>query len=92
MSKFSIFDDCKIESVESLDGRPDAPRPRMQIETVFRGGSDPEIDVPIAIYIVLDGKRIAYRGRQFDAPAWIPTDPSVKGFLEYDAPGLGGVQ
>jgi hypothetical protein len=37
MSKFSIFDDCKIESVESLDGR---------------GGSDPEIDVPIAIYIV----------------------------------------
>jgi hypothetical protein len=61
--KFSIFENCNIIAVESLDGSPlsEAPHIRVQIESVYYKGDDPETDAPVAMYILIDGKRMAKR-------------------------------
>jgi hypothetical protein len=64
--QYSVFDDCEVHCDD-----PNAPPMRMQIETLFKGRRK----VPVAMYIVIDGRRVAYRGRQFDSPAWISMDP-----------------
>jgi hypothetical protein len=70
--KFSIFDD--MESVLTTDirtGKIVYNPSRMQVEFVYYEGADPEKSVPTAIYIVIDGERIARRGREGGIPAWV---------------------
>jgi hypothetical protein len=64
-AKFSVFHECTIVEVENLDpALPDEPpETQMQIESVYYEGDDPEDGktAPIAMYIVVDGKRMAKR-------------------------------
>jgi hypothetical protein len=70
---YSLFDDCFVMPVEGL------PTPRMQVEAVYQSKKAAERDeVPIALYLVCDGERVAYRGQdERGAAAWIPTGNSV---------------
>ena len=63
----SVFEDA--ENVTCDD--PAGPSIKMQIETVYKGRR------PVALYMVVDGKRVAYRGRQHGEPAWISMVPYV---------------
>lgn len=58
---------------------------RMQVECVFRGKRI------VALYVVVDGERIASRGRKgdppYDYPAWIPLRDDVVFHDGLDAPG-----
>jgi hypothetical protein len=60
----------------------------MRIEAVYRGRRR----TPVAMYIVMDGERVAYRGRHGGVPAWI----SMKGggifSIAIDAPGSETLQ
>jgi hypothetical protein len=61
-----------------LDGRPltaeeesgAEPPPKMQVECVFGRHRSPE--VPMAIYLVIDDRRVASRGQKYGQPTWIP--------------------
>jgi hypothetical protein len=77
MSKLrSEFHDCDVVC-EAMDGSPveDAPQPpsKVQMECVFKG----KRRVPVAMYWVVDGVRVAYRGRNEFGPTWIPMQPNV---------------
>jgi hypothetical protein len=92
---FSVFDD--IESVLTTNIRtgelaPDGAVGRMQVECVFHEGQNPEKATPIAIYIVLDGSRVAYRGREGGIPAWISMKEDVVFHNGVDAPGSQALQ
>ena len=92
---FSTFDD--IERVTVSNKRTGEPAPddamgRMQVECVFYEGKDPEKATPIAIYIVMNGARIAYRGREGGIPAWIAMKDGVVFHNGIDAPGSDAVQ
>ena len=69
MSKLrSVFDDC--EGVVLADTGASGQRfprgePKVQVECVFDGRQI------VAAYVVFNGERIAYRGRQGGIPAWI---------------------
>jgi hypothetical protein len=88
MSKLrSVFSDMEsVEAISIATGEPchDAPPMRMQVECVYKGRRI------VAIYIVADGERIAYRGRKGDYPydyrAWIPMRDDVL-FHNGNAPG-----
>jgi hypothetical protein len=74
-----------IETGEVVDGVG-----RMQVECVFKGRRI------VAMYIVVDGERIASRGRKgvepYDYPAWIPMRDDVVFHDGVDAPGSDVVQ
>ena len=77
MSKLrSEFHDCE-GVIEKIDGSPiaegeDAPTPsKVQVECVFKGRR------PVAMYWVIDGVRVAYRGRNEWGPTWLPMLPNV---------------
>jgi hypothetical protein len=94
---FSTFDDMEsVLTTEIKTGKIVHNPSRMQVEAVFYEGKDPEKATPIAIYIVLDGERIAYRGREgkppYDYPAWIPLKDDVVFHNGIDAPGSDAVQ
>ena len=58
-------------------GEPAPNEGRMQVEFVYYEGKDPEKATPIQIYVVVDGERIAYRGREGGIPAWISMGEAV---------------
>jgi hypothetical protein len=90
---FSTFGD--MESVLTTDikiGKIVHNPSRMQVEAVFYQGKDPEKATPIAMYIVVDGERIAYRGREGGMPAWIPMKDGVVFHNGIDAPGSEAIQ
>ena len=92
---FSVFDD--MESVLTTNIRTGEPAPdgavgRMQVECVFHEGKNPEKATPIAIYIVMNGERIAYRGREGGIPAWVSMKDDVVFHNGIDAPGSDAVQ
>jgi hypothetical protein len=62
----------------------------MKVETVFKGRRI------VAMYIVMNGERIAYRGREgkppYDYPAWISMKDDVVFHNGIDAPGSDAVQ
>ena len=92
---FSVFDDPEWVSVSNIrtgEPAPDAAVGRMQVECVYYEGKDPEKATPIAIYIVLDGARIAYRGREGGMPAWISMKDDVVFHNGIDAPGSEALQ
>jgi hypothetical protein len=63
---------------------------RLQMEAVYRGKRI------VAMYVVANGERIAYRGREgkppYDYPAWIPMKEGVVFHNGIDAPGSGSLQ
>ena len=92
---FSVFDDMERVSVSNIrtgEPAPDTAVGRMQVECVFYEGKDPEKATPIAIYIVIDGARIAYRGREGGIPAWISMKEDVVFHNGIDAPGSEALQ
>ena len=87
------FDD--MESVLTTDiqtGKIVDDPGRMQIEAVYYEGKDPGRATPIAMYIVIDGERIAYRGREDGMPAWIPMKEGVVFHNGIDTPGSDALQ
>ena len=92
---FSVFDDPEWVTVSNIrTGEPalgDAMG-RMQVEFVYYEGKDPEKATPIAIYVVLDGERIAYRGREGGVPAWVSMKDDVVFHSGIAAPGSDAVQ
>ena len=92
---FSVFDD--MESVLTTNIRTGEPAPddamgRMHVEAVYYEGKDPERAIPIAIYIVMNGARIAYRGREGGISAWVSMKDDVVFHNGIDAPGSDAVQ
>lgn len=85
MSKLrSVFDDC--EGVVLADTGASGQRfprgePKVQVERVFDGRQI------VAAYVVFNGERIAYRGRQGGIPAWISMREDVVFHNGIDAPG-----
>lgn len=81
MSKLqSVFSDVEIEAVEKIDGSPltqeekaelEYAGPKVQVETVFKGKPS-ERKCPVAMYWVINGVRMAYRGRNEFGPTWLP--------------------
>ena len=63
----------------------EGPFADMKVETVFKGRRI------VAIYIVMNGERIAYRGREgnppYDYPAWVSMKDDVVFHNGIDAPG-----
>ena len=58
----------------------------VQLEAVYYEGKGPNRATSIAVYIVINGERIAYRGREGGIPAWISMGEAV--FRNgVDAPG-----
>jgi hypothetical protein len=87
----------EMESVSTQDIKTgkfavndEGPFADMKVETVFKGRRI------VAIYIVMNGERIAYRGREgnppYDYPAWIPMKDDVVFHNGIDAPGSDAVQ
>jgi hypothetical protein len=60
----------------------DGPSIPMQLEAVFEGRRK----VPVELYLVLDGERVAYRGMQHGAMQWIPRGGKIIAVLD----GVGG--
>ena len=92
---FSVFDDPEWVTVSNKptgEPAPDDAVGRMQVEFVYYEGKDPEKATPIAIYVVLDGERIAYRGREGGVPAWVSMKDDVVFHSGVDAPGSDAVQ
>jgi hypothetical protein len=92
---FSVFDVPEWVSVANIrtgEPAPDGAMGRMQVECVYYEGKDPEKATPIAIYVVLDGERVAYRGRQGGVPAWVSMKDDVVFHNGIDAPGSDAVQ
>ena len=92
---FSIFDDMESVTVSNkLTGEPapDDAMGRMQVECVFHEGKDPEKATPIAIYVVMNGECIAYRGREGGTPAWISMKDYVAFHNGTNAPGSEALQ
>jgi hypothetical protein len=62
----------------------------MKVETVFKGSRI------VAMFIVMNGERIAYRGREgkspYDYPAWIPMRDDVVFHNGIDGPGSEALQ
>ena len=71
---------------------PDTTLGRLQVESVFYEGKDPEKATPIAIYIVMNGERIAYRGREGGIPAWVSMRDDVAFHNGIGAPGSEALQ
>jgi hypothetical protein len=87
----SEFADCEITETWRANGEPlaagESPPPmRLQCETVYRGRK------VIAIYIVANGERVAYRGRQGGMPAGVSMKDGVGFHNGIDAPGSDAVQ
>jgi hypothetical protein len=82
---FSIFDDSEWVSPDTTGGR-------LQVECVYYEGEDPEKATPIAIYVVFDGERVAYRGREGGMPAWVSMKDGVVFHYGIDAPGSDALQ
>jgi hypothetical protein len=76
----------EFEDYECCYDDPNAPPIRMQVEAVFRGGRR----TPVAIFIVVGGERIAYRGRLGGMPAWISMKDDV--VFALSAPGSETLQ
>ena len=92
---FSIFDDMEgvtVSNKRTGEPAPDDAMGRMQVECVFYEGKDPEKATPIAIYVVMNGERIAYRGREGGIPAWISMKDDVAFHNGIDAPGREALQ
>ena len=92
---FSVFDDMEGVSVSNKrtgELAPDTAVGRMQVECVFHEGKDPERPTPIAIYIVMNGERIAYRGREGGIPAWVSMRDDVAFHNGIGAPGSEALQ
>jgi hypothetical protein len=64
----------------------EGPFADMKVETVFKGRRI------VAIYILMNGERIAYRGREGGMPAWISMKESVNFHNGIAAPGSDAVQ
>jgi hypothetical protein len=83
-SEFHELED--VESFRKDDGSP-APAPQLQMECVYKGKRI------VALYIVANGERIAYRGRKgkepYDFPAWIPMADNIF-FPDEDVIGATG--
>ena len=58
----------------------------VKVETVFKGRRI------VAMYIVMNGERIAYRGREGGVPAWVSMKDGVVFHNGIDAPGSDTVQ
>jgi hypothetical protein len=92
---FSVFDDLEGVSVSNKrtgEPAPDDAMGRMQVECVFYEGKDPEKATPIGIYVVMNGERIAYRGREGGIPAWISMKEGVNFHNGIGAPGSEALQ
>ena len=81
-SQWSEFHDLENRSVTNLDGSPITPeeerwalQDRMQVEFVFGRRKHPE--VPLGMYLVINGKRVASRGKRYGQPAWIPMTDAI---------------
>jgi hypothetical protein len=85
MSKLrSVFEDWEGEVLaDTLASGQHFPRgePKAQVECVYKGRRI------VAVYVVFDGERIAYRGRQGGIPAWISMREDVAFHNGIDAPG-----
>ena len=79
----SVFEDCKC----SCDDPNAGPPPKVQAEFV---GTDP--DNPTEVYLVVNGERVAYRGRAGGMPAWIPMSDKVHFHNGIPVPGSDTVQ
>ncbi len=99
MSKFrrlqgglrSKFEECEGLEAWRLNGEPlaegeTAPPMLLQIEMVYKGRKVK------AIYMVANGERIAYRGREGGMPAWISMKEGCVIHNSIDAPGTDTVQ
>ena len=92
---FSVFDDMAgvtVSNKRTGEPAPDGAVGRMQVECVFHEGKNPEEAPPIAIYVVLDGTRIAYRGREGGMPGWIAMKDGVVFHNGIGAPELEALQ
>jgi hypothetical protein len=92
---FSVFDDLEgvtVSNKRTGEPAPDDAMGRMQVEFVYYEGKDPEKATPIQIYVVVDGERIAYRGREGGMPAWISMRDDVVFHNGTDAPGSEALQ
>jgi hypothetical protein len=92
---FSVFDDMERVSVSNKrtgEPAPNSAMGRVQVECVFYEGKDPEKATPIAIYIVMNGARIAYRGREGGIPAWVSMKDDVVFHNGIDASGSETLQ
>ncbi len=85
MSKLrSVFEDCEGEVLADTGASGQRfPRgePKVQVECVYKGRQI------VAVYVVFNGERIAYRGRQGGIPAWISMREDVVFHNGIDAPG-----
>jgi hypothetical protein len=66
-SEFHEMESVSAQNIKTgkLVDNEEGPFADMKVETVFNGRRI------VAIYIVMNGERIAYRGREGGMPAWI---------------------
>ena len=80
----SVFENIEYLGVTRSNGEPlsdgETP-PRLQCEMVYKGRRIQ------AIYIVANGERVAYRGREGGTPAWISMKEDLVFHNGIDAPG-----
>jgi hypothetical protein len=69
-----------LEAVRNSDGTPwdpAVPMPKTQVESVWSAGND---EFPIAMYVCMNGERVAVRGAdEKGEPTWIAIDDRVGG-------------
>ena len=91
----SEFHEMKSVSTQDIKtGRfvdnDEGPFADMKVETVFKGSRI------VTMFIVMNGERIAYRGREgkppYDYPAWIPMRDDVVFHNGIDGPGSEALQ
>jgi hypothetical protein len=63
----------------------DVPSIPMQVEAVF----ERRRKVPVELYLVLDGERVAYRGMQHGAMQWIPMGGKIRAILDVGGGAAG---
>jgi hypothetical protein len=85
-SEFRDMEKVETYSIATGEWAPDAPPMHLQVECVYKGKR------VVAMYIVANGERVAYRGREGGMRAWISMRDDVAVHNGIGAPGSEALQ